>query len=500
MAQVLPFNGFYTDNSAKNSSRTCVNFMPVRHDAGSLSEYTLESTSGITSGTQKTGMNISGRSFDFKINGDFSEACVPFIRDSGFGFIYSNGPGFLATRTISILNVTAPDFAVSTVVKANNDTAAFVCESLNDQTLVSYKVDGEIIVTAAAPVGPRFTDMEYLGDRFIYMSSRAADISENIRVYYSEILDPTNVGSLNYFSDLSQTSSNTGIHVDSGRLYVFSSNGYSVWANSPDVNLPFKKQTGSSGNIGMSSPSAKVSIGKTLYFVGIEKGAYSLYTLSGGRIANIGNDFIKRELELASGGSLMSINDSGNTFVCIKSINRVFCYNIETGEYHERVSYNSVTGAAERWRVDAHERTQGKSIVFYDNDAGILVSEFDKEIGTEFGDLVYRECVTSPFNSNGVTNNVRELAFQTDIDYSDAAPSPAIAPQLGLSVSKTFGKTFEAEKFNDFDTGTDNDKILRFLNIGFYRQAFVFKLKTQNIYPHKILKMLVRLEKGFRQI
>ena len=499
MAQVLPFNGFYTDTSQKNSARTCINYMPMRHDAGSLSEYTLKSTSGITSGIQKAGLNISGRSFDFQINGLTTEACVPVISDAGFLFLYSNGPSFIETRTINLLSISAPDFAVSTVAMTNNDTAAFVCQSANAQTLVSYQVSGSTIVTAPAPAGPKFNDMEYLGDRFIYMSSRSSDRGENIRVYYSEILDPTNVGSLNFFSDLSQTSSNRGIYVDSGRLYLFTSTGYSVWANSPDVNLPFKIQRGSSGDIGLSSPAGKVSVGGKLYFIGIEKGAYSFYVLAGGTITNIGNDFIKRELESSNGGVLIAINDSERTFICIKSVNRVFCYDISTGEYHERVSYNSVTGAPEAWRVDAHERAQGKSIVFYDNDLGVLVSEFDESIGTEFGDNVYRECITSPFNSDGVTNNVRELTFQTDIDYSSLVPTTL--PDLSLSASDNFGKTFDSYNATEsFDADGENTKILRYMNIGFFRQAFVFRLKTDTIYPHKILKMLTRLEKGFRQI
>jgi hypothetical protein len=523
MAQVLPFNGFYAGNSAKNSSRTCVNFMPVRHDEGALSEYTLETTTGIASPTSGTysGSETSAQSIDSQVinwggnNNPYTEG-VYTVTGNGI-LIGSNGSDLRFYDMARTFAVSFGKYRMST----SSQSMLIMLEGDVDSIVHVYSGSTS---TGAADLSSVFSnlllpsDTAFFGGRFLLMSGAGNTNDNNRRVYYSDILDPIAYSQLNFFSSIEQDSTNKGIHVLNNRLYLFSDSGYTVWAVTSDVNLPFAQQKGSNGSVGLIEPSAKCEVDETLYFIGRSGGSIGFFALRGGQTQRISSKEIEQSIisdEVFVNSRCFSFYDEGVLHVAFSILNLTYCLNLSTGEYHKR----STNGT--RWAVLGTGNTTDKfaatgsgfsnSQVFVagacnlTTDGGVKtitanISLADNEVGTEFGGQVSRECVTSPFNSNGVTNNVRELSFLTDIDYSTASPSPSVAPQLGLSVSKTFGKTFETEELRDFDIGTENTKILRYLNIGFFRQAFVFKIKSENIYPHKILKMLVRLEKGFRQI
>lgn len=493
MAQVLPFNGFYTGSDPKNSSRTCVNYMPIKHDSGALSEYTLESTTGIGAPISYSFGNHLGKAFKWSIDGEGERALITAAEPAAeFNLIKTNGVifdelvlpgafGFLPHSSVS----SALSSIASIVVNTTSTSASDIHAVKPDFTL--YKSGGLVDL--------RVADSAALGDRFIYMSASNSALGKK-RVYYSDINEPTEIDPLGFFSDTTQSTDSTGVHVLNDRLYLFSRDGYSVWANTPDVNLPFAKQKGSSGSIGLVGPSSKTEVGGVLYFIGLSDGKASLYSMAGGGASYLGNEYIDEILKSGGEKSLFSFKDNNRTFICINS---KYCYDILSGEVHTRLngSINSDWGVVDSISIHNADIMFGSEDNFPFGD-DLLISTTDNSIGTEFGHQIEREMVTSPFNSDGVTNNVRELAFQTDIDYSSL--TPVTLPDLSLSVSENFGRTFEAERLEAFDADGENTKILRYMNIGFFRQAFVFKLKTNNIYPHKILKMMTRLEKGFRQI
>ena len=490
MAQVLPFNGFYTGSDPKNSARECVNYIPSRHDSGSLSEYTIKSTSGIkTAAGQITDANLED-TIVWNSNITGVDAFGVISTANSFLLAYES---VNAIRTVSLLTLTGPEVALRANVTYNSNIIVVLCTTNQRQVIISIDKDLNLLSSTDSTLSDEILDISYIGGRFLYATT-------GITVYYSDILDPHTIDPLGFFSDLSQNSDNTGIYSDGNRLYLFSASSYSVWVNTPDVNLPFSMQKGSGLNIGLN---AKTVLGDSLYFVGVNNGVTSLFRLSGGSVSDIGNEYIRNALSKNYlSFYLFRFYDNNSPIVCIGGdSSTTICYNELDGEFHERKSTNNTTGDYDRWSVFGSESIDSKRIVVFGKkpDSGdILISLVDRSISTEFGDPVKRTLITSPFNSNGVSNVVRELAFQTSIDYS--SESPVTLPSLDLSVSKDFGYNYGAVRSKQFDAEGKHDKILRFMNIGFFRQAFVFKIETDTIYPHSILKMLIRLEKGFRQI
>lgn len=510
MAQVLPFNGFYTGNDPKNSSRECVNFMPVRHDAGSLSEYTLESTQGI----------LTSQPYDFgrNPNGIFSDVITwgnKFAGLTGGKVLFVARAGILvATNGNNVEGFNLPDASIFSydVRFAKGSTSILINTRSTESTQYGWVYDGSTppsSVNYTTQLGlsgnENIADVAYFGDRYLIMSEAAGGSIHTGRVYYSAIGDPSSFSSLDFIRTLEQNSKNTGMHVLSGRLYLFSDDDYSVWTVTPSVNSPFLPQRGSRGSIGLLDPMGKCESGGALYFIGRDGAKLGFYAMSGGAPQKVSTSAIDDILN--SNVSKASIRcfdfmDGGRKFVAFSIGEYTMCLDLESGEYHRRSTgggrwevvgsgYNEIN---DNQQVLIGSTTALVNATTYTVNAGIT----DELVGTEFGSVVNRKLVTSPFNSDGVSNVVQELSFQTSIDYSSL--SPAVLPDLGLSISNDFGKSYGVQRLSAFDAEGENTKLLRFMSIGFFRQAFVFKLETSNIYPHKILKMLARLKKGFRQI
>ncbi|MBL4863295.1 MAG: hypothetical protein JKY63_00105 [Rhodobiaceae bacterium] len=398
----------------------------------------------------------------------------------------------------------------SMLIILEGDTTSLIHSYPGGATVTTTDI-GSISADAIIP-----SDTAFFGGRFLLMSGADSNNDNHRRVYYSDILDPTAYDPLGFFSSVEQDSINKGIHVLNNRLYLFSDSEFTVWATTPDVNLPFSQQKGSGGSVGIIEPSAKCEVSGALYFIGRSEGSIGFFALRGGTAQRISTKEIDQSLignDVFIDSRCFSFTDEGDSYVAFSILNLTYCLNTSSGEYHKRSTNGgrwNVTGTGgttEKFSItgSGYSNSQvfvGSACSLTDNGGSVTIEAdialSNNTIGTEFGHQVEREMVTSPFNSDGVTNNVRELAFQTDIDYSSLAP--VTLPDLSLSVSENFGKTFEAERLEAFDEDGENTKILRYMNIGFFRQAFVFKLKTDTIYPHKILKMMTRLEKGFRQI
>ena len=478
--------------------------MPIRHDAGALSEYTLETTTGID---KVPSMGIEpGYEFGNKIDSQvitWGPLNYTFAVSSDGALIATDGAQWAYHKLLSFTGSSYSRFSASseklliTTSKTSGTSYIWVYENNSPSDIAGVNI--------AAQLGASLDiqDTVYFGNRYLLLSSDLFD-GHFGRVYYSDIEDPETYDPLGFIKSLDQSTANRGMAVVNSRLYVFSGSGYSVWTVSPDVNLPFSQQTGSKGNIGLLSARSKCVFGDSIYFFGQNGTALGLYAISGGGLVKISSpavdDLILSFIDEPE-VSVFSFTDNGQVLIAFSiSANDTVCLDIGTGEFHKRSTFGG------KWDVigtgstlfDAGQVVVGSTLVEVFDVVSLNIGLSDDSIGTEFGNQVAREMVTSPFNSDGVTNNVRELAFQTDIDYSSLAP--VTLPDLSLSVSENFGKTFEAERLEAFDEDGENTKILRYMNIGFFRQAFVFKLKTDTIYPHKILKMMTRLEKGFRQI
>ena len=155
-------------------------------------------------------------------------------------------------------------------------------------------------------------------------------------------------------------------------------------------------------------------------------------------------------------------------------------------------SFNLSDGDGRSLLVGMSIRRDGESNMAYN------AGRTNKNIGTEFGNIVERSAITAPYNSDGVTNRVAEIQVISDIDNDPLDPEWP-EPTLNLSVSNDFGYSFKPEKSRKFGEQGVRTRLLRWLNLGVFRQSVVVKLRTKQPYAHQIVKMLGKFDKGFRQ-
>lgn len=540
MADQLPLNGFYQDESRKQSARTCTNFMPVPGDPGDLSQYSLYSTTGIKqpddpiqSGDPGAmvdrpdifdGGVITGRS-GFFFNSAYAE-----IRSTKYDLSGSNG--FIAGTgefyPLAVTELARSSFEGSTgklvyITSFNiRTTVSGVPEPITLKRRVSYiggwtieEVNEELKKNDVTNPGlytlsmsvfdpddtseqSNIIDTAYLANRYLYLNARQPEFPEyplstvnnsrSNRIYYSEIEDPEEIGALSFFTTTSQIGDLTGMESLDGRLYVFTDSQMAVFAPNNDPLIPFFEQTSSSLNIGLPSPDAKTVVGNSIFLIGVLDEQKRLMTISGGSPKVISNRYIDYLLQDAdiSESNVFSFTDQGRLLVSFSFADYTFVYDTQTGEFHRRTTNGG------RWEVI----NQAAGVVFSNGDQLGLA---DPTIGTEYGEIVKRECITSHFNSNGMTNRLGEVAIQADIDYTNYTDQYS-NPNMGLSVSSDFGASYGQESFQQFGPLGVFDRLMRWLGLGVFRQSFTIKLRTSNPYPHRVIKMLARLKKGRRRI
>lgn len=521
MAQQLPFNGFYSGESRKLSRRTAINFMPVPGDQGDSSNYSLFSTTGITQGPRLQNRVDEVGYWKDQSGGTLNTICATlFAENSGVVSVpiaFTDGVTRSLTGVFKSLGKTETYRTLAISIESISNQFAIVASFEGIFTgdslgTVVWTWDGSAFSTGSfifeSDVFERekvaITDTAYMNGRFLYLNPvvehDGGQISElSNRIYYSGVNDPESVDALAFISLNSQTGNLVGMESLNNRLYVFTETEMAVYAPANDQLVPFVEQTASSKEVGLLGPRAKTQFGSSIYMIGRVDGQARFIRISGGSPEVISTKEINSILNKAAfeNTRVFDFQDQGRSMIAFSFDDYTLCLDIATGEYHRR----STNGG--RWGVVSY--TPGGVFVTNDGPPGELVDRQpysgreDASVGTEFGEIMFRECITSNFNSNGMTNRLSELTIQTEVDYS--TPNDDYSdPSLALSVSGDFGNTFGLELSENMGARGDFDKLLRFLNLGVYRQAFTVRLRTSNPYPHRLVKMLARLKKGIRQV
>jgi len=539
MASPFSIIGFNAGQSEKQSVENCINYIPYPtsqndYNGGQVSLY---STTGIH-GPLSSNVALINDGFDFLYSQPFTFNGVG-VGNEGSAWAYWNGRlvqysgsdvdvfsiGGLTTSRNS-LNVR---FSASreALVFVGNSNGSTMCQKLDAQTGVISAVDISPATGASAPgqnSNAFFADTAFYGDRFLYMSA-AGPLTPalNGRVFFSGVNDPDIPNALSFIGINEDIGELRGIHVINFRLYVFSEKGIFVFTLNNSNTTPFIEQRGSRMDYGLISPSCKAELDNVLYFIGTSQGRIQLFRMAGGSVQKISNQAVDDILNeggwwngVGSGAYLarvFSFVDAGRSYVAFTFNGTTLCYDPKTGLFHPRESENSFV--AGQWDISGSAAVTGVSIGDGEGQSMMIgmrviretnqtnqmlfnAGRVDKTIGTEFGQLVERTAISAPLNSNGVTNRLAEVQVTTDIDNDPLDPNWP-EPTLNLSVSNDFGYSFKPEKSRKFGEQGVRTRLLRWLNLGIFRQAIVLKFRTKQPYAHQIIKVMGKFDKGFRQ-
>jgi len=513
--QEIPLNGFYESTTLKNSARRCVNLIPINEPNGSLSTNMLECPSGLdliadqtaTSGSatqdyssatagvitsQSTTVSVSPNALATASAGDAvlvpyqtyamfyrGDAGKPTKLDFADGFDYAR----IALSQDDII-ICSPAYAAG--VSSNGS----YCEISYPGTSASA-----INVLSEFPLNPKFHDIVFAGGRIIWVSYDDTG-SDRFRCYYSDI-GATLPKATQFFSPDNSVSRLTGAHNLNGALWVFDADNAFLFTITSSASTPFQWQRSATLPIGCAGPHAKAEVKGSLFVLGrTESGSYSVVAIGSVRVSTPAVDYAINEkikgldsFDILRKVKLFGYRDKGRDILSVSVDDLTFCYNITDKRWFE------MSSDGDRWSVTGYGTAYGQDLFVGSNvtvGGGLISFELSKPIsssGQEFGLTPDRFCETGPINANQQNIKVSELEPICSID-GDTDQSVYVA------VSKDFGGTYGAER--NSVVSSDSART-RFLNWGLFRQAVVIKLRFENAFPSKIIKLMSRIKSGGRE-
>lgn len=281
---------------------------------------------------------------------------------------------------------------------------------------------------------------------------------------------------LDYASAEGQPDILVAVLSDHREVFMFGVDTIEVWYNSGASLFPFARNQGAFVEKGCAAPYSIVKQDNTVYFVGSD---LMVYTMAGYTPSKISNEAVDNDLKGVdvSNATAYTYQEDGHLFymLTIPANNVTWCYDISTGAWHKRTSYQ-------------FGRHLSNSIVFFDNKN--LVGDFQNgriyqmvsNYYTDDGEPIIRE-FTLPVVNNGrdfITVNSLEFDIDSGIGLTNGQGSD---PQMRVFYSKdngnTYGQNFKVGMMGKKGQYLRRTKVNRF---GCARQ-FTFKSQISDPVP-----------------
>lgn len=260
--------------------------------------------------------------------------------------------------------------------------------------------------------------------------------------FISGLLDATSYAALNFASAESSPDQVKSVISHQGRLLIMGAETTEPWNHTGALSFPFQRFAGSVPKRGIGAPLARVDEDQSIFFFGEDRIFYRLNQLQPVRISTHALETAWQKYTTVSDAFCFSIEWNGHKFIYLQfpSEGKTFGYDIATGAWHERSSYDA-TGAETHWRANASASAYDK-ILIGDAHSG-QIGYLDDSIFTEFNDPIIMELVWPPVHFQGRQGSMPrfELDMETGVGQGNGQGSD---PQIMLDYSDDGGRTFSS--------------------------------------------------------
>lgn len=288
-----------------------------------------------------------------------------------------------------------------------------------------YVLSDGVVYTAIANL-PQVSDVAYIDGYFvwdIYQSDQFIISAINDGLVY----DPLDVATVEGAPDFL-----VGVINDHRELHFYGQDTVEIWYNSGDAAFPFTRQGNAFIERGLRDKNSLVKIDNSVHFVGDD---LIVYRLNGYDPQRISTHAIEFKIALATEFTAFVYTQLGHKFYVLNTDVGCFAYDMATGAWHERRSYEK-----DNYRVGCACTCYGRTIMG-DCYTGKLYTP-DLDVYEEDGDPIVME-VGLPTLDMG-----RELstlfAFEVYME-SGVGNATDPDPQIILQYSKDGGRTFGTE-------------------------------------------------------
>lgn len=288
-----------------------------------------------------------------------------------------------------------------------------------------YVYSGGIVHTAI-PNLPQVSDVAYIDGYFVwnvYQSDQFIISAINDGLVY----DPLDVATVEGAPDFL-----VGVINDHRELHFYGQDTVEIWYNSGDATFPFSRQGNAFIERGLRDKNSLVKIDNSVHFVGDD---LIIYRLNGYDPQRISTHAIEFRLAQASYFTGFAYSEEGHKFYILNTDVGTFGYDMATGAWHERKSFEKVN-----YRVGCACTCYGRTIMG-DNTTGKLYTP-SLDLYEEDGDPIPVEISLPTLENNRqkATLYSFEVYCETGVGNADEPD-----PQIILQYSKDGGRLFGTE-------------------------------------------------------
>ncbi len=459
MGQIQFATQTYTDTSLPVSSQRLVNLFAEKCPPDAKTQVAVRGSPGVGSfGSAGIG----------PIRGWTYMAGVLYLV-SGTS-LYSMSSTGVATFLGSVISGTAP------VSMDNNGTQLVIVNGVHGY---EYSVSGGFVVINDADFNAAKT-VRFIDQRFAF------DWAGTNKWFISDTLDGTSYDALAFASAESHPDNVLAVEVHHEIIIVFGDKSIELWQNVGAANFPFERVPGATIDRGLAAAYAVAEEDNTVFFLGEDR---IFYKLSGTSIARISTHALEHEWERYDGVSnavCFSYTFAGHKFVGITfpTQSRTFEFNIATGLWHERQSWDSNNNPMGLWRFQCMINAYGKTLLgdAFSGTVGYLTDT----TYTELSNTVQGLAVSPPVHQD--RKRMFHAAFELKVESGvGIASGQGSDPQIMLDWSDDEGHTYtDQQEWSSMGAGGAYTTRLRWTRLGQSRDRR-YRITVSDPVPRTIL-------------
>lgn len=306
------------------------------------------------------------------------------------------------------------------------------------------------------------------------------------KFFGSDILDGTSYSALIFGSAETRPDNVKALVLNKQILLVFGDSTIEPWQDIGAANMPLERVPGVVIERGLAAPRATAKEDNSVFFLGEDRRFYRLDGLTPIGISTPAIDAEWQNYSIVSDAYCLSYSWNGHKFVVIHFVaaNKTWVYDISTGLWHERESWDINGRLLGRWMGNCTLACYDKQLIgdAYSGKIGYL----DNSTYTEFGTTTQALCTTPPIHSDRKRMFMSRL--ELDIEAGTGiATGQGSDPQWMLRSSKDGGRTYtNLQKWRSSGAIGQYRTRLRWLKLGQARER-VFELTTTDPVKRTII-------------
>lgn len=256
-------------------------------------------------------------------------------------------------------------------------------------------------------------------------------------------------------------------------LLIFGEKSIETWYDSGALSFPFQRYDGATIERGCVAPLTAIKEDNSVFFLGDDLIFYRLNGIVPVRVSTHAIESEWTKYSVVSDAHCFSYTYEGHKFVVLTfpTTLHTWVYDISTGLWHERESWDQNNQTMGRWRGNCGIQVYGKNLIgdAINGNIGMI----DPTVFTEYGNTIRQLLASPPIHSD--RKRIFISAFELDMETGIGRRGQA-GPLAMLDWSQDGGRTFSQLQIWD-SMGKQGEYLtrLRWLRLGQSRQ-WIFRL------------------------